>query len=506
VRAALTAAERSLLIGLLRRVVVVCATVAVLGVTTDWIAANLVAPLFSYNGFTHVDASWQVRVVVTALTAAVALALPAVVCRPSHVVLWTIFVVCVAPTMLMSPSTGYLPTDTALALSAAVGVSFALVCIATPRAPAPPAVGGVDRIPFGARGIDRGALTWTVCGVYSAATYGVMVATVGLQVRFLALDDIYDVRAEYAADVGTGGTLGYLLTGQAYVINPLVLARGLARRRPSLVAAAVVGQFLLYSSTGFKAVLFSFVAVLGMAVLFRGRSARGSTPLLVAPILIMIVSAVADEVQGGITWTSVFTRRFMLTPGLLSSVYVQYFSDNPVAEYGYSFLRAWVDYPYDLPPPKRIADFLVPGSSGYANANLFADGFANLGWAGIPVAAAALLLWLRGLDLAARGLPLRVAAMAVVMPSIMLSNTSIFTAMLSHGLLVGTIVLAIAPRSGWDRTDGTARATEAGRADGVGRAPGAGRAPRVWRAHGATGAAPVGRPDVAPSVAPHSSR
>jgi hypothetical protein len=165
----------------------------------------------------------------------------------------------------------------------------------------------------------------------------------------------------------------------------------------------------------------------------------------------MIVSAVADELQGGITWTSVFTRRFMLTPGLLSSVYVDYFSDNPVARYGYSFLSPWIDYPYDLPPPKRISDYLVPGSVGYANANLFADGFANLGWFGIFVAAAALFVWLRFLDGASRGLPMRVAAMAVVMPSIMLSNTSIFTAMLSHGLLMGTLILLIAPRSGWER-------------------------------------------------------
>ncbi|ROS78277.1 hypothetical protein EDF24_1051 [Curtobacterium sp. PhB130] len=450
-------AERALLRGLLRRLVLVGVTVTVLATTTDWIAAHLVAPLFSYSGFTHVVAPWPARLVVVALTIGVAMCLPATIRRASHVVLWTIFVVCVAPAMLMSPSTGYLSIGTALALSATIGASFAVVgasfavCGASAARSVPTSDGPErDVIRLGARSVDRGALTWTVCAAYSALTYAVMTATVGVHVRFLALDDIYDVRAAYTADVGSGGTLGYLLTGQAYVVNPLLLARGIARRRPALVVLASAGQFLLYSSTGFKAVLFSFVAVLGVALLFRGRAQRASLSFLVAPIAIMIVSAVADALQGGITWTSVFTRRFMLTPGLLTSVYVQFFSDNPVAGYGYSFLRTWVDYPYDLPPPKRIAAFLVPGSNGYANANLFADGFANLGWVGIPVAAAALFVWLRFLDRAAAGLPLRVAAMTVVMPSIMLSNTSVFTAMLSHGLLVGTVILAIAPRSGWD--------------------------------------------------------
>ncbi|MGG7306198.1 O-antigen polymerase [Curtobacterium sp. AB451] len=434
----------------LRRVVFVVGAVAALAATMNWISAVLVAPLFSYLGYTYVGASPMVMLAAVLLTSAVALALPVRITRPSHVVLWALFVVCVAPTMLMGVSAGYLSAGTALLLSAAVGTAFVLVAAGIPRSATVGRSTPSDVLRLGSLAIRRSTLTWTVCAVYSLLTYGIMAATVGIHVRFLALDDIYDVRADYTADVGSGGTLGYLLTGQAYVVNPLLLARGIFRRRPSLIVLALVGQFLLYSSTGFKAVLFSFVAVLGMALLFRGRSTKGSAPFLVAPLAIMVVSALADEAQGGITWTSVFTRRFMLAPGLLSSVYVDYFSQNPVAMYAYSFLDTWFDYPYDLAPPKRIADYLVPGSTGYANANLFADGFANFGWLGIGIAAFALWVWLRVVDRAAHGLPMRVAAMALVMPSIMLSNTSVFTAMLSHGLLFGTIILAICPRTGWE--------------------------------------------------------
>ena len=436
---------------LLGRVVVILTLVAALALTMNWISANLVAPLFSYLGYVYVAASPASLSAAIAMTAVVALILPQRITRPSHVALWTLFVVCVSPTMLMSISTGYLPTETALLLTASVGTAFALVCLGIPRTamPTPTASAAQDVLRVGSFTVTRSVLTWTVLSVYSALTYGLMAATVGIHVRFLALDDIYDVRADYTADVGTGGALGYLLTGQAYAVNPLLLARGLFRRRPSLIVLAIVGQFLLYSSTGFKAVLFSFVAVLAMAVLFRGK-VRSALPFLIAPLAIMTVSAAADQLQGGITWTSVFTRRFMLTPGLLSSVYTDYFSHNPVAMYGYSFLGTWFDYPYDVPPPKRISNYLVPGSTGYANANLFADGFANFGWAGIFVAAATLFVWLRGVDIASRGLPIRVAAMALVMPSITLSNTSIFTAMLSHGLLVGMLILFIAPRTGWE--------------------------------------------------------
>jgi len=425
--------------------------VAALALTMNWISEELVAPLFGYLGYGYTPTPWPATATAIGLTTVTALTLPRRLRRPSHVALWTIFIVCVAPTMLMSVSTGHLDTMTALALTTVVGAAFGVVAAITPRGQAAPMEGngGADEFRLVRFRIDRATATWVVCGAYSLTTYGLMAATVGVHLRFVALDDIYDVRADYASEVGTGGALGYLLTGQAYVVNPLLLARGLFQRRPSLVALAFGGQFLLYSSTGFKAVLFSFVAVLGMALLFRRGSAPRAGWVLLAPLTIMVVSAIADELQGSITWTSVFTRRFMLTPGLLSSVYVQFFSEQPTAGYGYSFLRWWVDYPYDLPPPKRISDFLVPGSAGYANANLFADGFANFGWGGIAVAATALLVWTRFLDRAAKGLPMRVAAMAVVMPSIMLSNTSIFTAMLSHGLLIGTLLLALAPRTGW---------------------------------------------------------
>lgn len=425
--------------------------VSVMDLTMRWISAELVAPLFGYLGYGYVPAPWEATLATVSLTSATALSLPRRLHRASHVVLWTIFVVCVAPTMLMSVSTGHLDRGAALMLTAAVGTAFSAVAVTTPRGPVPAgdARTGPDEFRFGGARIGRATTTWLVCSAYSLVTYGLMAVTVGVHLRLVALDEIYDVRADYTSEVGTGGLLGYLLTGQAYVVNPLVLARGLLQRRPALVALALAGQFLLYSSTGFKAVLFSFVAVLGMAVLFGVSLVPRARTFLVAPLAIMVVSAVADEIQGGITWTSVFTRRFMLTPGLLSSVYVEYFSGHPTARYGYSFLRWWVDYPDELPPPKRIADFLVPGAVGYANANLFADGFANFGWLGIAVAALALLVWTHFLDRATRGLPMRVTAMAVVMPSIMLSNTSIFTAMLSHGLLVGTLLLALAPRTGW---------------------------------------------------------
>jgi hypothetical protein len=44
--------------------------------------------------------------------------------------------------------------------------------------------------------------------------------------------------------------------------------------------------------------------------------------------------------------------------------------------------------------------------------------------------------------------------MVMLMPSITLTNTALTTAMLTHGLALGTVLLAVAPRSGWYRPGG----------------------------------------------------
>jgi hypothetical protein len=62
-----------------------------------------------------------------------------------------------------------------------------------------------------------------------------------------------------------------------------------------------------------------------------------------------------------------------------------------------------------------------------------------------------LLVYLKILDRVSVGLPVGVAAMVMTMPAVALSNTSILTAMLSHGLVVAVILLALTPRDGWEK-------------------------------------------------------
>jgi hypothetical protein len=164
----------------------------------------------------------------------------------------------------------------------------------------------------------------------------------------------------------------------------------------------------------------------------------------------MAGAALVDFIQHGVIWTSYLSRRFILTPGMMLALYVAFFDDHPKALLGYSVLSPWVEYEYQASPAKVVGEWVGSGAS--MNANLFADGFANFGWFGMFGAAVVLLVYLRVLDRVCHGLPVAVSALVMVMPAITISNSSILTAMLSHGLVVAVALLALAPRVDWGKS------------------------------------------------------
>ncbi|QAV70544.1 hypothetical protein ESZ53_08895 [Salinibacterium sp. UTAS2018] len=400
---------------------------------------TLVTPTFSYLGYRYEAPVPQIIVITTFAATLVALCLPRRIERPSSFTLWMLFAIAVAPGMLMAPYVGFLSPEQALTASLAVGGSF-LIAVFGARRRSP-----VKPLPFRLSATSF----WIVIGLVSALTYALMAFTVGLSLQFVSILDVYDVRSEYAAGLSGAGALGYLVSTQGNVINPLIIARGLYTKRWDVVLLGVLGQALLFSGTGFKTILFSVPALLLVAFVFRKKVWPSPLIIIAGATIMMLVAAALDEISDSNLWTSLFSRRFLFTPGLLLSVYVGFFTANPQVHLSGSIFGSWLDYPYELSVPRVIGLATVGSSSTAMNANLFADGFANYGYAGMAGAAVVLLVYLRVLDRAAHGLPVAVGSLVMLMPTIALSNSGILTSMLSHGLFVAILLLAVAPRDLW---------------------------------------------------------
>jgi hypothetical protein len=400
-----------------------------------WVYSELVTTQFAYLGYRYTDPSPDGQIIAWLIATAVIFTLPRRLDRPSAVMLWVLFSVTVAPSILMAPYTSYLAPIEALTMSLVVGATFGVVALAQ-------------------RG-ERRALGWNVSptslwivlALFSCVTYLLLMVTQGLSFQFLAILDVYDVRAEYVDETSSVGILAYLVVTQANIVNPMIAARGFVHRKWGLVAVAVIGQLILYSTTGFKHVLFAILAWLVIIIVLRrkGTQTRGDRLLLGATALVLI-AALVDSLANSNVATSLFSRRFIFTPGVFTSIYVRFFSENPQAHLGHSVLRYFVDYPYELNPPYIIGQWMANNPSLAANANLFADGYSNFGYLGVIGAGIVLLVYMRFLDRAAVGLPIVMSGMVVVIPAVTLSNTSVLTGMLSHGLVAAVLLLALVPR------------------------------------------------------------
>lgn len=426
--------KRSLLPGL-RVLFTYPVIVALYCVVLQWAYADLISPSFSYLGYRYSTPALDVQVLVWLIASAVMFALPRKLDRPSSIVLWVLYAVTVAPAILMSPYTSYLNDRDALVMSLILGAIFA----------------GVSLSQLGERTALRLHVSpttlWLVLALFSGTTYILLMVTQGISVEFVSILDVYDVRADYVDEARDIGILSYLVTTQANVVNPLIAARGYIHRKWGLVAIAVVGQLLLYTTTGYKHVLFGILAWLVMALVLRvkGSQTRGST-LLIGATALVISSAVIDQLGNTNLASSLFSRRFIFTPGVFTSIYTRFFTDNQQVHLGHSILRPFVDYPYEKSPPFMVGYWMAGDFNLAANANLFADGYSNFGYVGMLGAGIVLLVYLRFLDKAAVGLPIALSAIVVVIPAVALSNASVLTSMLTHGLAFAVLLLALVPR------------------------------------------------------------
>ena len=431
---------------LLRTGVLIPVTMIVYALVLNWTYADFIQPAFAYAGKQYVPSSWPIVAVTVVLAIVTAWALPQRIRRPSAAVLWILFVVAIGPSILMSSYLGIVSPGEAVGMSSGFALAFIVVCLAVRRKQlTKPLVRRVSATSF-----------WLILATFSGVVYAYLALSAGLSLRFLALVDVYDVRQDYAETLSTAGVLGYLVSTQANVVNPLIFSRGIYSRRWRFIAIAVVGQLVLYSGTGFKTVLFSIPSLLIVAWLFRANLRPRGILLLWGATGVVVAAAALDRIDGGIVWSSLFARRFLMTPAQLSAQYVEFYSNSPPEMLSHSVLAPFFPNPLYPYGPARMIGFVVSGSPAMsANANLFADGFAHFGWFGVGGISLLLILFLRVLDRAAYGLPTAVSALVVVMPSITLSNTSMLTAMFSHGLIAMVVMLAVAPHGNWGLKAGT---------------------------------------------------
>ena len=153
---------------------------------------------------------------------------------------------------------------------------------------------------------------------------------------------------------------------------------------------------MLFSLTGFRQLLLAGMLVAVLFFLLHPDRVSAIWRRFVRWFCgLILVAGLTDRFAGTYVFTS-FVRRLIIAPGLLTVFYIDYFSHHATVWLAQSVLSPVIDYPYDVSVPLLIGREYFGRSGISANANMFADGFANFGYSGLILftALAALLFWI----------------------------------------------------------------------------------------------------------------
>ncbi|PFG39027.1 hypothetical protein ATJ97_1522 [Georgenia soli] len=329
---------------------------------------------------------------------------------------------------------------------------------------------GIRPRPWKVRIIVPPHVVWFVITATTVCVYGYMFMTTGLTLRFVALGDVQDLRFAYRDELQvSGGMLAYLILLQSNVINPIIVARGIYAKRFGMVLVGALGQFLIFSVTGYKLVLLSIPAFVGLALAHRWQGRLRGAALLGGVMGAAGLALAIDWLQGSLYYAQIFINRLLLTPGTLSAAHILVFDDRPKAMWGHSFLAGIVDYPYSVSPAFLVGTIFSGSAETSANANFIADGYANLGYPGIFIETVILIVILRLLDATGRDLPIAVTSIILLVPTLATVNSGAFTSLLTGGYLAAMILMATVPRTGWGLSRSRFRRSEACEADEITR-------------------------------------
>ncbi len=284
-----------------------------------------------------------------------------------------------------------------------------------------------------------------ILALLSISCFSLMFASFGFHFHFISFEDTYTVRAQFKTTLDQApGLVAYAINWQAWVINPFVMAIGLRSRRPSWVLAGAAGQFAIYSIAAFRSMFFSATFLLYLLWVTRSKWTFGAR-LAVTWTAIFAGTGALQFFGYGLIPESLVGERMTAMPGLLTGYYYEFFSSHPQVHLGHSIFRSFVTYPYALQPPTLIGYSYFHNASENANANVWADAYANFGYPGIIcfTLLLAIVLWL--FDSAAVDRDIRLAVLVIAMPAFALTNVGLLTSLLTNGIALAILLVYLAP-------------------------------------------------------------
>lgn len=203
----------------------------------------------------------------------------------------------------------------------------------------------------------------------------------GLHIN-LNLNDVYNLRSEWS-DSGMPNIFNYYMPFAARV-TPILLVTTLKQRRVLLSSLLIFSQLVSFSFGGMKYTLFALI--LGILFYFFGQKVDAKKIIICFSVFvgICLIECLLSNEQ--LPLLTIFTlRRTSFVPNQIGSYFFSFAQENDYLYYSGSFLRSFLNYPYQDTFPHIIGNYAFGLPDLGANTGLFAEGFSQIGWLSLPV-------------------------------------------------------------------------------------------------------------------------
>ncbi|PZF90516.1 hypothetical protein C1903_02895 [Listeria ivanovii] len=386
-----------------------------------------ISPAFSYFGSINLHPSMNEQLVSLLFVFVPLLWSNTHAYRPSRIVYWILYMMVYVPAMLVPDYVRINNFDEILLLKSVLLFCLILIYITA----------DFKLIPVYYIKVKKQVVLLFVT-IFSFSLWGIIVQTFGIHFNFSKVDDVYDLREAYRDQVNRFS--GYAINWQSKIVNALFLALGFVSKNKWLICIGVLGQLFIFSITGQKSIALSSIFILGIIFCLRNNGRHFVLYFVYGVTALVFLAMGLDVLTESAEYTSLFVRRMLITPGLLLSYYFDFFSVNPKVYLSHSILSPFMSYPYDKLPPFLIGEHYFGRVDLAANANIWADGFANFGYAGIISFSVLLMGILYLYDSLSEHRNFIVSAILMAMPAWSLVDTSLITSILTHGILLAFII------------------------------------------------------------------
>ena len=202
-----------------------------------------------------------------------------------------------------------------------------------------------------------------------------------INIKNLFLIDIYTTRFKFRMLFDAYSS--YSHSWFTRVIIPVIFVFALKYRLRLLAFFNILILLMLYLMGAVKSVLLGSLLVVLFYFLPPKKIMKYIVGGLISLAVLAIISIPFLEADNNLVAVIIF-RRLMFIPSLLDYAYVDFFDTNHLY-WSSSFLKGFIEYPYDETPARLIGGIYFDRPDMAANNGIISDGFTNAGFIGAMV-------------------------------------------------------------------------------------------------------------------------